>query len=310
MSLVLALSDIKPEHVNKKSKSKPGSPGSLGTQFFRATAETPCAPTAILVRYPAGESHYSTAHFHEADQFQVIMEGQGTFGRHNVSPYCVHYSRAYTRYGPLHADTDTGWAFMVMRTRYDPGSQRSLDKLKQIFDRQPRQVTAKVSFPAQGSGVSMQEVPEIKDDQGLFTSTLTMAPNTSSTAPDPSGGDGQYVLVVKGSVMHDNKERQAPAVVFIKPDEQAFQIQAGAQGLEAIIMNFPKVTPRAVNAKAPFCAAGFKKWQCELCAFSYDEGLGMPEDGIAPGTRWEDVPETWSCPDCAASKSDFQMVEV
>jgi rubredoxin len=33
----------------------------------------------------------------------------------------------------------------------------------------------------------------------------------------------------------------------------------------------------------------------------------MPEDGIAPGTRWEDVPESWSCPDCGATKADFEM---
>ena len=57
-------------------------------------------------------------------------------------------------------------------------------------------------------------------------------------------------------------------------------------------------------------AAGFKKWQCVLCAFFYDEAVGMPEEGVAPGTRWEDVPETWTCPDCAAGKSDFEMVEV
>jgi rubredoxin len=50
--------------------------------------------------------------------------------------------------------------------------------------------------------------------------------------------------------------------------------------------------------------------QCVLCAFAYDEALGMPAEGIAPGTRWEDVPDHWNCPDCAASKSDFEMVEV
>ena len=53
-----------------------------------------------------------------------------------------------------------------------------------------------------------------------------------------------------------------------------------------------------------------KKWMCILCAFVYDEALGMPDEGVAPGTRWQDVPETWSCPDCSASKADFQMVEV
>jgi rubredoxin len=53
-----------------------------------------------------------------------------------------------------------------------------------------------------------------------------------------------------------------------------------------------------------------KKWRCLVCDFVYDEAKGVPEEGIAPGTKWEDVPENWTCPDCGAGKSDFQMVEV
>ena len=53
-----------------------------------------------------------------------------------------------------------------------------------------------------------------------------------------------------------------------------------------------------------------KKWMCILCAFVYDEALGMPDEGVAPGTRWVDVPETWTCPDCSATKSDFEMAEI
>lgn len=53
-----------------------------------------------------------------------------------------------------------------------------------------------------------------------------------------------------------------------------------------------------------------KKWMCILCGFVYDEGLGLPDEGIAPGTRWEDVPDTWTCPHCSATKADFEMVAV
>ncbi|RPI45358.1 MAG: rubredoxin [Betaproteobacteria bacterium] len=52
-----------------------------------------------------------------------------------------------------------------------------------------------------------------------------------------------------------------------------------------------------------------KHWQCILCGFIYDEKAGLPEDGISPGTRWEDIPATWTCPDCAAPKSDFDAIE-
>lgn len=51
-------------------------------------------------------------------------------------------------------------------------------------------------------------------------------------------------------------------------------------------------------------------WICAVCGFIYDEAAGLPEEGIAPGTRWADVPETWGCPECAAVKSEFEMVRI
>lgn len=54
----------------------------------------------------------------------------------------------------------------------------------------------------------------------------------------------------------------------------------------------------------------FKVWQCMLCSFKYDEAAGIPDEGIPPGTRWEDVPDTWICPECSAGKADFEMVEI
>ena len=53
-----------------------------------------------------------------------------------------------------------------------------------------------------------------------------------------------------------------------------------------------------------------KKWQCLVCSFIYDEELGLPEEGLASGTRWDDVPDDWMCPDCGVGKEDFEMVEI
>jgi rubredoxin len=310
MSLVVAFDEITPDQI-RKNKGGPDRPASTNFGFFRATPDTPDAPTAFLAKYEPGDR--SCAHFHAVDQFQILVQGKGQFGRHAVAPYHVHFARAYTPYGPLHSDQQAGWTFMTLRTRYDPGAQRlpgALLKLKQAADRKPWQVTTSAAFPAAGSGVSLHDIPEIRDDQGLFAKALTMAPGARSTAPAPSGGDGQYVVVVKGSLLHDDRERESLTVVHIKPGEDAFRIQAGAQGLEALVLNFPRVAPRAAESHAPSGAAGFKQWQCLLCAFSYDEEKGIPEEGIAPGTRWADVPETWTCADCGASKSEFEMVEV
>jgi rubredoxin len=54
----------------------------------------------------------------------------------------------------------------------------------------------------------------------------------------------------------------------------------------------------------------FKRWMCLGCGFLYDEALGSVERGLAPGTRWTDVPESWACPDCGTPKHLFEMVEI
>lgn len=51
-------------------------------------------------------------------------------------------------------------------------------------------------------------------------------------------------------------------------------------------------------------------WECIVCGFIYDEAQGLPAEGIAAGTRWEDIPDDWACPDCGMSKSSFEMVVV
>ena len=52
----------------------------------------------------------------------------------------------------------------------------------------------------------------------------------------------------------------------------------------------------------------YRTWMCVVCGFIYEEALGLPEEGIAPGTRWEDVPDTWTCPECGATNDDFEMM--
>ena len=49
-----------------------------------------------------------------------------------------------------------------------------------------------------------------------------------------------------------------------------------------------------------------QKYVCSICGFIYDEATGYPEGGIAPGTKWEDIPGDWVCPTCGVGKTDFQ----
>jgi rubredoxin-NAD+ reductase len=52
----------------------------------------------------------------------------------------------------------------------------------------------------------------------------------------------------------------------------------------------------------------FRKFHCAVCGHVYDEAAGDPTAGIAPGTRFEDIPQDWSCPECGVTKADFSLV--
>ena len=88
-----------------------------------------------------------------------------------------------------------------------------------------------------------------------------------------------------------------------------------------VVARIPEATerrlcPEGIVIIPPFCVAEsqgaveYKTYMCVICGFIYEEEKGLPEEGFAPGTRWEDIPENWVCPDCDAGKEDFEMVEI
>ncbi len=54
----------------------------------------------------------------------------------------------------------------------------------------------------------------------------------------------------------------------------------------------------------------YRTYLCVVCGFVYDEAQGLPNDGIAPGTRWEDLPATWKCLECGAGKDEFELIVI
>ena len=49
-----------------------------------------------------------------------------------------------------------------------------------------------------------------------------------------------------------------------------------------------------------------EKWTCIVCGYVYDEAVGDPDSGIAPGTKFGDLPDDWVCPVCGVSKDQFE----
>ena len=52
-----------------------------------------------------------------------------------------------------------------------------------------------------------------------------------------------------------------------------------------------------------------KRYRCTLCNHEYNPAEGDPDAGIDPGTRFEDLPDDWICPECGAAKADFEPIE-
>ncbi|MFL6639826.1 MAG: rubredoxin [Paraburkholderia graminis] len=94
---------------------------------------------------------------------------------------------------------------------------------------------------------------------------------------------------------------EAPLVVSL--DETPASQQQNAPNSPAVNAT------NAANAANPASADDFKQWVCVICGWIYDEAAGLPEEGIAPGTRWADVPADWRCPLCDVGKEDFALVE-
>lgn len=250
-------------------------------------------------------------HYHGTDQFQVIINGEGSMGKHKLVPHLVHFSKAYTPYGPI-IWSDKGLGLLTIRPRRDAlGAPQfmpdSREKLAAIPGRKPWQLSAVVDYPEADPARGLSPVACFSGEKGLGVYTAKLKAGGSVVCPSPRDSDGQFILVMGGSLIYQNKIYNAFSIAYITPDENAVTLKAGDQGLNFVVLNFPG-TQAASDQHPPTATRAARAYHCELCAFEYDEARGLPDEGIAPGTRWEDVPESWKCPDCSASKADFTLV--
>jgi rubredoxin len=313
MALAKAFDEAKGNQRLRSGDVKNGVEGTtLGTEFFDGSQGV---PHAALLEFSPGRS--SQPHFHPVDQFQVLIKGKGKMGRHDMGTHCIHFSRAYTPYGPFVSDKEVGLVCFNLHGLIDQNYRalhlpQEAERLKQVPNRQPWQITTHATFPDN----SMQDavldgIPGLRDENGLAGYTLSMKPNAKRHGPGSSDGEGQYLVLVEGSILHEGKELKAPALVFIFPQE-TYEVRSGASGAKVLVLNFPTTKNKAMKP-APSDkqeAGGMKLMGCDLCSFVYEEELGLANEGVAAGTRWKDLPEDWTCPDCGASKREFHALEI
>ncbi len=207
-------------------------------------------PMAFLVEQPPGS--VVEAHFHEANQFQVVVAGSGRLGRHALRPIAVHYSNAYSSYGPIEAGEE-GLQYLTLRNGHDRGARylpAAREELKGVRRRFREAVAEPVptggAMPEAATGEAL--LPEAADGLGAWRHRLP--PGAALRGPDPATGDGQFWVIASGAVRTpDGACLPALSCAFVGPEEASFAVTAGEAGLEVVVVQFPRgrdhVTPPA-----------------------------------------------------------------
>lgn len=209
---------------------------------FPASAETPEAPMASFVEQRAHT--IIPSHFHAVNQFQVLVEGQGTLGKRAIHPWTVHYTNGFTGYGPLCAAA-AGMAFFTLRNRCDVGGARYFPAGQSFMQPAPKRhhLVGQLVLSSAAALHSQQHATcdsvLAQEDDGLAAWFLRMGPNGRTHAPDPAHGGGQYLLVASGTLLHDGAKLPRLSCLYISADTGPFVLQGGADGLEALMLQFP-----------------------------------------------------------------------
>ena len=200
-------------------------------------------PQAYMLDLNPGE--VLPPHFHIIDQFQVFHRGSGTLGRNSdvIHPVTIHYADHHTGYGPITAG-EQGFSYFTLRPEADPGAvylhkEGYREKLEPSRKRH-HVVHAGIGegFPAHAD-VAVERLIEKKDQEDAGVTLLRLGANASADAPDPSVSGGQYYLVLEGSMQYRGESYPSQSVFFVHPDEPSFKVQAGPQGLQVAVMEFP-----------------------------------------------------------------------
>ncbi|MFL5281272.1 MAG: hypothetical protein ACJ8AW_09790 [Rhodopila sp.] len=188
-------------------------------------------------------------HFHQADQYQVIVQGSGRLGIHDVASVAVHYTDAYSAYGPIVA-AEEGVSWFTLRNAWDPGARYMPEHRRQLREArakyQHREATCgplppltDAELAALARPVEAAVIAETQD--GLGTWRYTVPASGSINGPDPASGGGQFWLVAAGSArVPGAAPLPVQSVMFVAPEDAAPRLQAGPKGADLICMQFPK----------------------------------------------------------------------
>jgi hypothetical protein len=184
------------------------------------------------------------AHFHKVDQFQVFFGTPGaTFKRSEITPVMVHYTDAYSTYGPFRAAADRPLRYATIRAESSnfggvmPGARAELIRRGRRSVSVPVEQATLADVPAPG-GSSVVDVIEQHAD-GLAARLVLLGPGSERHLATQDRTAGRAWLIVAGDVVIDQASCAAGAIGWSSNDDPEVVVTAGSRGAVLLLLDFP-----------------------------------------------------------------------
>jgi hypothetical protein len=211
--------------------------------YFGTAGSLVDGPQGFLVERPYAGARIDP-HFHDIDQFQVIVAGDGRIGKKDVMPVTFQYADAYTPYGPIVA-RDDGISFFTLRN-VASGGHFSMPGSKHLMPcRAGRNIAGGIKLDgaklADGD-VARKGLMEPQDD-GVHAEGIHLGPNASTPGIQSDAG-GQYYLVCGGTLVEKGETLDELSLLHVKAGEETPVLTAGPDGATVLALQFSRPSER------------------------------------------------------------------
>ena len=234
---VVAYNDTKQREVQTKEYL------SIVRPYYGTILEMFDGPQAFLVDMP-DEGSTIHPHFHDVDQFQVIVRGGGRLGPGPASPVAFHYADAFTPYGPI-IGAKEGIGFFTIRANCANGYYPMPEARGKMKTKPGRNLAGRfdIDKPLPAANQSTRErLLESKPDNVLVVG-IRMGANATASGEPTNGGD-QYYLVCTGSLIQNGKESPQNTLIRLEHGEPTPSLTAGSKGANVLMLQLPMPTER------------------------------------------------------------------
>lgn len=211
--------------------------------YFGRSGAIDAGAQAFLVELPYAGATVKP-HFHDVDQFQVIVAGNGRIGKKQLAPVTFQYADAYTPYGPIVANDD-GISFFTLRNVASGGHFKMPGSRHLMPCRAGRNIAGgfDLSKPMPAAGECVDEVLMSAQEDGVLALGIRLGPDATRHAVTADGG-GQYYLVCAGSLIDEGQELPTNSLLRVDRGEALRELVAGPRGAFVLALQFGQPTQR------------------------------------------------------------------